>query len=103
VPGGGRYWHGGGVPFEQVTVEPGGTMIVVLFLGAGGLLLLKLQPPNASGSTKRIRRVARMCDVSLRMNAPHENGLGHLAEDGAAHRRHVFRQLSTWAGGTARL
>jgi len=48
------------VPLEQTTADPGGTTIVVLFFGGGGLLLLKLQPPNAIGSTKRIRRVTRM-------------------------------------------
>jgi hypothetical protein len=111
VPGGDRYWHGGGMPFEQVTVEPGGTTIVVLFLGGGGLLLLKLQPPNASGSTKRIRRVARMCDVSLRMNAPHEadvRGASVTSPRMVRHTEDMFSDsyqpgLTTWAGGTARL
>jgi hypothetical protein len=61
----GAYRQGGGWPFEQTTVEPGGTTIVVLFFGAGGSLLLKLrQPPSPrgspSGSTSSIRRNTRM-------------------------------------------
>jgi hypothetical protein len=55
------YWQGGGWPFEQTTDVPGGTTIVVLFLGGDGSLLLKLrQPPRPRGSTSNIKRNARM-------------------------------------------
>jgi hypothetical protein len=61
VVGQSDYRQGGGVPLEHTTVEPGGTTIVVLFLGGDGSLLLKLrQPPSVSGSRRHRRRVACM-------------------------------------------
>ena len=58
------YSHGGLAPFEQTTVEPGGTTIVVLFEGGRGLLLLKLRkPPRASGISMKIRRLTRMGSI----------------------------------------
>jgi len=64
---------------------------VVLFFGGGGLLLLKLQPTNAIGSNKRIRRPTRMRDVSLSIATPGEDHaaqrLGHDTADDSGHRR----------------
>jgi hypothetical protein len=54
------YWHGGGAPFEQVTVEPGGTTIVCC--GGGELEKLK-QPLRLSGSSNKTS--ARRIEASL--------------------------------------
>jgi hypothetical protein len=43
-----RYQQGGICPFEQLTVDPGGTTIVVFF-GGGGLSWKLRQPPRLSG------------------------------------------------------
>jgi hypothetical protein len=43
------------MPFEQTTVEPGGTTMVVSFAGGRGLLLKLMQPPSMSGSSTKIR------------------------------------------------
>lgn len=55
-----RHQQGGACPFEQVTVDPGGTTTVVL-RGGGGSLLLKLrQPPSESSGNTKSRRVTRI-------------------------------------------
>ena len=58
-----RHQQGGAVPLGHAGAGAGVTMVVCD--GGGGLLLLKLQPTNAIGSNKRIRRLTCMCDVSL--------------------------------------
>jgi hypothetical protein len=55
-----RHQQGGACPFEQVTVEPGGTTTVVLRGGDGSLLLKLRQPPSESSNNTRSRRVTRM-------------------------------------------
>ncbi len=62
-PAGGAYWQGGVLPSLQVTVEPGGTTMVVW--AGGGAGLVTKHPPRASGR--------RIISQDRRMGCLHNN------------------------------
>src|SRR5208283_2305450 len=56
--------HGPGWPLLHVTVDPGGTTIVVLFGGGGGLSWKLRHPARPSGTSKTSRILPMRCILS---------------------------------------